>query len=177
MAQKLFPHRALKIISILVAFLLILPAISSAGQFTVTRVYDGDTVKAIGHDIESRVRLVGIDTPETSKKKRDPGQPYRQHAKKYLDRLVLDKVLNVRGYGLDRYNRILGVIYFNRKNINLEIVRERLAEVYRGKPPRSLDIGPYRQAEAEDKKAGRSMWTLGDKYISPKGWREMHRGK
>ena len=76
--------RFLKILFILIASLLLLPPISLAAQFKVTRVYDGDTVKASGHDIEIKVRLVGIDSPETSKKKRDPGQPYSQQGKKYL---------------------------------------------------------------------------------------------
>jgi endonuclease YncB( thermonuclease family) len=51
-------------------FLLYLPTTSAAGLFKVVRVYDGDTVKAVGHDIEIKVRLVGIDAPETSKGKR-----------------------------------------------------------------------------------------------------------
>ena len=161
----------------LVTFLLVLPTISLAGQFKVTRVYDGDTVKAIGHDIEIKVRLVGIDAPETSRKKRGPGQPYSQQAKKYLAGLIFNRVFDIKGYGLDGYNRILGVIYLEGKNVNLEMVRAGLAEVYRGKPPRGLDIGPYRQAEAEAVKAGRGIWSLGDKYISPKEWRKMHRGK
>ena len=60
------------------ALLLIFPCIALAGQFKVVRVYDGDTVKAIGHDIEIKIRLVCIDAPETKKGKRKPGQPYRQ---------------------------------------------------------------------------------------------------
>jgi endonuclease YncB( thermonuclease family) len=54
------------------AFLLIFPCIALAGQFKVVRVYDGDTVKAVEHDIEIKVRLAGIDTPETQKGKRKP---------------------------------------------------------------------------------------------------------
>ncbi len=40
----------------------------SAGQFKVTMVYDGDTLKATSHDIEIEVRLVGIDTPALGSK-------------------------------------------------------------------------------------------------------------
>ena len=72
------------ILSSLIVLILIIPSISPAGQFKVTRVYDGDTVKALGHDIEIKIRLVGIDTPEISKEKRDPGQPYSQKAKSIL---------------------------------------------------------------------------------------------
>ena len=45
--------------------LLFFLAISAfAGQFKVTRVYDGDTVKGKGHDVEIEVRLMGIDADE-----------------------------------------------------------------------------------------------------------------
>jgi micrococcal nuclease len=165
----------LKIIPFFIAFLLALFTLSSAAQFKVTRVYDGDTVKAEGYDIEIKVRLLGIDAPETSKSKRDPGQPYSQQAKKHLAGLILNKVVEIKGYGLGPYNRILGVIYLDGKNINLEMVKAGLAEVYQGKPPKGFDSKPYLQAEKEAKAAKRGMWSLGNKYISPKEWRKMHK--
>jgi micrococcal nuclease len=61
------------------------------------------------------------------------------------------------------------------KNMNLEMVKAGLAEVYRGRPAGGLDLGPYWTAEAEAKKAGFGMWSLGDKYISPKEWRRIHK--
>ena len=121
--------------------------------------------------------MAGIDTPETSKSKRDPGQPFSQHAKKYLAGLILNTGVDIKYYGLDRYYRVLGVIFLEGKNINLEMVKAGFAEVYRGKPPKEFDSKPYIQAEAEAKEAQRGMWSLGDKYISPKEWREMHRGE
>ena len=166
-----------KITLFLLALIIILPSISPAGQFKVTRVYDGDTVKAQGHDIEIKIRMIAIDASEISKEKRDPGQPYSQQAKKYLASLVLNKTVDIKGYGLDRYNRILGVIYLGDRNINLEMVRAGLAEVYRGKPPRHLEMEPYLEAEKRAREAQKGMWTLGDKYISPKDWRKVHRRK
>jgi len=151
----------------------ILPALSLAAQFKVTRVCDGDTIVAKGDDIVIRVRLVGIDAPETSGRKREPGQPYSQQAKKYLAGLVLNKVVDIKGYGLDRYNRILGVIFLEDKNINVEMIKAGLAELYRGKPPPGLEIAPFWRAEKEAKEAKRGMWSLGDKYISPREWRRM----
>ena len=168
-------YRHLKIINLLVACLIIFPASAISGQFKVVRVYDGDTFKAVGHDIEIKVRLVGIDTPETSKKKLQPGQPYSVKAKEFLAGLVLYKTSDIKGYGLDRYGRILGVVFVEGKNVNLELVKSGLAEVYRGKPPKGFDLKPYLQAEAEAKKAGRGMWSLRDKYVSPKEWRKSHR--
>ena len=160
-----------RIFCILIALHMILPSISIAGEFTVIRVYDGDTVKSKGHDIDIKVRLAGIDSPETSKKKRDPGQPCGDEAKKYLTGLILNRVVDIRGYGFCPYNRILGVIFLDRKNINLEMVKQGLAVVYSGRQPRGFDITPYREAEMEARKAGRGMWSRGGKYISPKEWR------
>jgi len=152
--------------------LLFFPCISYAGQFTVTRVYDGDTVKAIGHDIEIKVRLVGIDTPETSKKKNEEGQPYSDKATKHLAGLVLNKTVDVKGYGTDRYGRILGVITVDGINVNLEMVKVGLAEVYRGRPPKNFDVTPYQEAQGDAQEALRGTWMLGDEYISPMDWRK-----
>jgi len=165
-------HCHIKIIPVTFAIFLILSSLVYAGQFKVIRVYDGDTVKASGHDIEIKVRLVGIDAPETSRKKRDPGQPYSQKAKKYLAEMVLNKIVDIKGYGIGSYNRILGVIFVDGKNVNLEMIKAGLAEVYRGGSPHRFDISPYKKAEIEARKAGRGMWSLGDKYISPKEWRK-----
>jgi len=143
------------------------------GEFTVTKVYDGDTVKAEGHNITVKIRLVGIDAPETAKRKRKPGQPYSQRAKKYLANLILNKTVDVKGYGMGPYNRILGVIYLDEKNIDLEMVRAGLAEVYRGRAPHKFPLLPYWQAEKKAKDDLRGIWSLGDEYVSPKTWRKM----
>ena len=170
-------RRPLETIVLLITFLFFLPTLSLAGEFKFTRVYDGDTIKAQGHDIEIKVRLVGIDAPETSRKKREPGQSFSYQAKKFLADLVLNKTVDIKGYGLERYNRVLGVIYLFGTNINIEIIRAGLAEVYRRKPPYGFDLTPYWEAEKEAKEAKRNMLSQGDKYISPKEWRRMKRGK
>jgi endonuclease YncB( thermonuclease family) len=49
------------------------PSVARAIHLKVVRIYDGDTVGAVGQDIEIKVRLAGIDAPETSKRKHWPG--------------------------------------------------------------------------------------------------------
>ncbi len=112
------------IASITIILVFTLPFLSSAGEFKVTKVYDGDTVKAEGHDITIKVRLVGIDAPETAKGKRKPGQPYSQKAKKYLAKMVLNKVVDVKGYGLGPYTRVLGVIKWTARTSTLRWSRQ-----------------------------------------------------
>jgi endonuclease YncB( thermonuclease family) len=55
------------------------------------------------------------------------------------------------------------------------MLKEGLAEVYKGKLPETLNIKPYKQAEEEAKKAGLGIWSLGDKYISPRDWEKIQK--
>lgn len=48
-----------RITTIALLFLFVFPVIAYAGQFEAVRVYDGGTVRAVGHDIEIKIRLVG----------------------------------------------------------------------------------------------------------------------
>ena len=170
-------RHCLKITLSIIFLFLFLPTLCLAGAFKVTRVYDGDTIKAEGSDIEIKVRLLGIDAPETSRKKHEPGQPYNQQSKKYLAGLILNQTVDIKGYGSDRYNRVLGVIYLNGKSINLEMVKAVLAEVYRGIALKKFDLALYWQAEKEAREAKKEMWSQGDKYISPKDWRNVNKAK
>jgi len=71
--------------------------------------------------------------------------------------MILNKTVDIKGYGLGPYNRILSVIHLGDKNVNLEMGKAGYAEVYRGKPPRGLNVGPFQQAEAEAKNSGRAV--------------------
>ena len=152
-----------------------LPAPSPAGSYKVIYVFDGDTIRVVDQGGEVKVRLVGIDSPETRKGEKKPGQPFSQKSKKYLMTLVLGKTVEITSYGRDDYNRILGVVYLDGVSINFEMIRSGLAEVYRAMPPLGLNIAVYKDAEEEARNAKRGMWIQGDKYVSPWRWRRMHR--
>lgn len=166
--------RPFKIIPLVIAFLLHLPTLSLAAQFKVIQVYDGDTIRAKSHDIYIKVRLVGIDAPETSKKKDQTQQPYSRRSKKYLTELILNKTVGIKFYGLDKYDWIWGVLFLEGKNINFEMVHMGMAEAYRGKQQKGFNPFPYLSAEEEARAVVRGMWRLGNEYISPKEWRKMY---
>lgn len=140
-------------------------------NFKVTKVYDGDTVQIQGQDLEFRIRMVAIDAPETggSKKK---GQPYSQKAKKILSQLIQGKKVRLKQYGTGSYNRILAEIFFGNLNVNLAMVRQGLAEVYRGRLPENLDSAAYKKAQADARRKKIGIWSLGKTYESPKKWRK-----
>jgi micrococcal nuclease len=146
-----------------------------AGQFNVIWIFDGDTFKAEGHDIEILVRFLAIDAPEISYKKGEPGQPFGNQSKKALMDLIQNRTVEIKGYGLDRQNRVLAVVSLGGNNIGEEMIRLGLAEVYKGKLPDNFDLKEYKQAEFQAKTAHRGMWNQGDSYVSPMEWRERAR--
>ena len=157
---------------LLASFLFVSPVL--AGQFTITKVYDGDTVRAETADTAIYIFLLGIDAPEISDNAGEEGQPFGKSAKEELAQLVLNKTVEVKGYGKAGYpdNYIVGVIYAQGKNINLELVRRGVAEVHKEGLPEGFDVEPYLAAETEARENKTGMWILGDKYVSPSQWRK-----
>lgn len=108
----------------------------------VVKVVDGDTIDVVidlGFDImfASRVRLAGIDTPEsrtTDKKEKALGL----ESKKYLsDRLKDAKNIVIKTEKMDsseKYGRILGWLYVNGEgnSLNVEMIEKGYAWGYLG---------------------------------------------
>jgi micrococcal nuclease len=103
---------------------------------TLDRVVDGDTVDAmidLGFDtwVHKRIRLQGIDAPET--RTRDLDEKAQGFVTK--DRLTdlleaADGVFVLQSHGVGKYGRCLGTIIIENENINELLIREGLAEVY-----------------------------------------------
>ncbi len=137
----------------------------------VLRVYDGDTALVDVNGARRLVRLLGIDAPETSKTKGQPGQPFSARARRHLADRILNRCVQLDGYGNDRYGRLLAVIHLEGVNLNLEMVRLGLAEHYGGRTPEGFDRRPYQQAETAARRARRGMWVQGESYRSPLDWK------
>jgi micrococcal nuclease len=166
--------------SSIILVILLLPLVTAntvtSGEYKATRVLDGDTIKVRGASGEITIRLVGIDAPEVSHKKLEPGQLFSQQATKHLAGLVLNKTVDLKEYGRDRCARVLGVVSLGAKNINLEMLEAGFAEGYRGDLAPGQDLALYWKAEEQAKAAKKGMWALGDKYVSQREWRRMRRG-
>ena len=86
---------------------------------------------------------VAVDVPM----KRGLGQPYSQQATMYPAGLVLNDTVDIKEYRHDRYGRVLGVVYLGGRNVNLQMVETRFAEVYCDDLAPGQDFAPYWQAE------------------------------
>ncbi len=141
--------------------------------FKVLKIYDGDTIKVSGLDLTFKVRLVGIDSPEIGFNGQ-PGQPFAQKARHHLIDLLEEQMVAVKSYGTGGYNRQLAEVFVGDKNINLEMIKAGLAQVYRGKRPKGLDSKRYFTEELKAKRINKGMWNQGDAYKSPWQWRKEH---
>jgi endonuclease YncB( thermonuclease family) len=55
------------------------------------------------------VLLAGIDAPEIGSRKQQRGQPHGQEAKRYLEKLIFNKIVDIKGYGLGPYLLIISL--------------------------------------------------------------------
>jgi endonuclease YncB( thermonuclease family) len=139
----------------------------------VARVADGDTVTVITpNQTKLRIRLWGIDAPETPKGTKFAGQSYGKDAEAYLKQLVEGKHVRVDIYGVDRYKRLLATIFVDGRDINLVMIAVGLAEVYRGPESGHPYKAQYQAAEEAARAARKGMWVQGDAYESPRAYRK-----
>jgi len=105
---------------------------------TVIAVSDGDTLRLeTSEGTKLRVRLYGIDAPETERISRRtgvvtrPGQPFGEEAHEALKSKVLRRNVKIDIIDIDRWKRMVGMVYLDGRNINLEMVKEGWAWAYR----------------------------------------------
>ena len=122
---------------------------------TVTRVVDGDTIILNGKE---RVRLIGVDTPETVDPRR-PVQYFGKEASAFTKRMVEGKRVRLEydQTRKDRYGRTLAYIYLEDGTfLNAEIVKQGYGHAYTRFPFRYLE--EFRRYENEARKAGKGLW-------------------
>jgi micrococcal nuclease len=132
----------------------------SAAQWKVIRVYDGDTLTVKGTDVEVGVRLAATDAPEMEGVRMRKGQPFSREAKAHLERILLNKTVEIHEHGTDQSGLILGEVFLDGKNLNLEMVRMGLAEVFDWEADRGPDFQVYLDAEANAQEEKIGIWSL-----------------
>ena len=135
--------------NLLVCILLLVFTIPVLGNtkipIQITNISDGDTVKAKIDKNEFKIRLVGIDCYETCKIHRAYKQAYENKlniddvmrngklSKHYLQNLYeinKNKNIYLEFKGVDVYGRVLGVLYFDRINVNEEMKNHGVCMLY-----------------------------------------------
>ena len=123
----------------------------------VIEVIDGDTIVAEIDDELFKVRLIGVDTPETV----HPFQPVEEFGKQasdYLKGLLNNQTITL-GFDeskMDKYNRLLAYVYFGNIFINADLIKNGYGYVYTYFPFKYLD--EFIQYEQYAKENGLGLW-------------------
>ena len=140
----------------------LIPIFLFALEGKVISVTDGDTIKILTPERQQvKLRLYGIDAPEKK-------QPYGTAAKRYLADLIAGKTVQIEEHGKDRYKRVLGIVYFDGKDVNEILVLNGYAWAFT----------KYSKIYESQERQARSKW-LGlwrDKNpIKPEIWRKIYK--
>lgn len=131
------------------------PTPPEAGYELVVKVIDGDTLKLAGGE---RVRLIGVDTPET-KHPRKAMQCFGEEAYRFTRGMAEGKKVKLEydWQPRDRYGRLLGYVYLpDGTFLNAEILKQGFAFAYTRYPFKYLE--EFRQYEREARDEGRGLW-------------------
>ena len=127
----------------------------SSREYVVERVVDGDTIIVRG---VGRIRLIGVDTPETVHPRR-PVEFFGREASAFTKRMLEGKRVRLEydWERTDRYGRTLAYVrLLDGTLLNAEIIRQGYGHAYTRFPFRYLD--EFRRYEREAREAGRGLW-------------------
>jgi micrococcal nuclease len=132
-----------------------------APNATLVKVVDGDTIDVRVDGTKERVRLIGIDTPET-KKPNTPVQCYGPEASAFTTSLLpvgtalyLERDVEAR----DKYDRLLAYVYLTDGTfVNLQIIDQGYAHVLTI-PPNVAHADEFLQGARDARAAGAGLWS------------------
>ncbi len=101
-------------------------------SYKVTSVVDGDTLKIDFNGTETKVRLIGVDTPESVHPDKTKNTNYGKIASNYTKSLIEGKniTLEFDVSETDKYGRLLAYVYLeNGEMLNEKLVKEGYAQI------------------------------------------------
>ena len=132
------------------------------GSFRMVRVIDGDTIVVRDKTGEIHVRLIGIDAPEKN-------QPYGSQATALVTTLIGNQPIKLSGNSKDRYGRLLSHVHAGNTWVNMEMVKQGAAWVYKAKP--DTFWADLNDAERDARNNRRGLWA-DPSPIYPGDWRK-----
>jgi micrococcal nuclease len=113
----------------------------------VLTVIDGNTLEVTTTENEIyKILLFGIDSPEL-------GQEFGEKAKRYLEKLILDKNVNVEIQGKDRLGNRLGIILIEGEDPRMQLLQEGLAWTAERQP-----IQEFETIKEKAREKGKGLW-------------------
>jgi micrococcal nuclease len=124
-------------------------------EVKVIKVLDGDTIEVEINGVPTRVRYIGMDTPEVSPE----AESFAKEASDFNRSLVEGKTVRLEKdvSEVDKYGRLLRYVYAGDVFVNAELVRVGLATAW-PYPPDTKYQQILERAEVEAKNAKRGLW-------------------
>lgn len=162
--------RFLKITLFLIPFLLILPLLSLATQYTVIRIVDGDTIVVNYKGKYEKVRLLCVNTPESVHPDKKQNIAMGKIASDFTNGRLRGKYVDLEFEGAfrGRYGRLLAYTFVDGANFNLELVREGLSPYYTKYGLSQKYDKEFREAERYARQHKLNIWgdpALAQKYL------------
>ena len=144
---------------LLLVISLVLSSIVTAQDFYLcTRVIDGDTIAVEKNGKKEKVRLIGVDTPETVHPSK-PVEYFGKEASEFTRKNVESKRVRLEydWQSRDKYRRLLAYVYIEDGTfLNAEIIRQGYGFAYTRFPFKYLK--DFRQYEREARGNNRGLW-------------------
>lgn len=130
------------------------------GLYRIVEVYDGDTIAVDMNGKREKVRMIGVDTPETHDP-RKAVQCFGENASNYTHKLLQGKEVRLEAdptnQNRDRYDRLLRYVYLpDNTLVNAEIIRQGYGFAYTSFPFQKSDEFKELQRQAQETNAG--LW-------------------
>ncbi|MCB9805794.1 thermonuclease family protein [Candidatus Nomurabacteria bacterium] len=126
----------------------------------VVRIVDGDTVVVFTNNQKTKVRLIGVNTPETVDPRKEV-ECFGQEASDFLKNILSDKKVELEidetQGTYDKYERMLAYIFLNGENINQKIIEEGYGYEYTYSVPYKYQES-FKMLEAEAKENKIGLW-------------------
>ena len=127
--------------------------------FKVLKVVDGDTIQIDYNGKKEKVRMIGIDTPESVHPDETRNNENGKIASEYTKKLLTDKevTLELDVQERDKYGRILAYVYLNGKMINKKLLEDGYAQVATF-PPNVKYVKEFTKIQEKAKEAEKGLW-------------------
>ena len=121
-------------VAVFAAFFIALSAAAEQTTYPVTKIVDGDTIKALVNEQVETVRLIGIDTPEVHRRTK-PVECFRIEASNHAKTLLSGKQVRLEAdpsqADRDRYRRLLRYVFLpDGTHINRKMIEDGFAHEY-----------------------------------------------
>lgn len=130
-------------------------------DFTVTKVIDGDTIEVVIKGVKTKIRVIGINTPETVDPRKDV-ECFGKEASDKAKSILLNKIVRLEEdmtqNNIDKYGRLLRYIFTQDKNdFGLEMIREGFAYEYTYADPYKYQAS-YIEAQKSAQSNLKGLW-------------------